>query len=111
MRIDKYDRTGRKPITIPLAICELKIGANINTHEMITYSSISTQLKSIFPHCAYYFVMDSNEKRGMKPETVLRHSKGFDRVFLNWYLEREKVWEAVQAHFAYLHDLGLMPAS
>ncbi len=110
MRIDKYDRTGQKSVVIPLLICELKLGSSVNTHAMITYSSISAQLKSIFPHCAYYFVMDTNQARGMKPETVLRHSKGFDRVFLNWYRERDKVWEAIQAHFEYLTGLGLMPA-
>jgi hypothetical protein len=108
LRIDKYDKAGQKPVIIPLAICELKIGSNMNTHSLITYASISTQLKSIFPHCAYYFVVDSS---GMQPETVLRHSKGFDRVFLNWYKEKEGVWKAIQAHFDYLSELGMMPSS
>jgi len=81
MRIDKYDRTGQRSVVIPLLICELKLGSSVNTHAMITYSSISAQLKSIFPHCAYYFVMDTNEDRGMKPETVLRHSKALIASF------------------------------
>jgi hypothetical protein len=55
--------------------------------------------------------MDSNRERGMQPETVLRHSKGFDRVFLNWYKEKEEVWKAIQAHFDYLSELGMMPSS
>ena len=109
MRIDKYDRTGQKPIHIPLLVCELKLGSSINTHSLITYSSISAQLKGIFPHCAYYFVMDTNEERGMKPETILRHAKGFDRVFLNWYAEKAQVWAAVRAHLEYLSSLGLLP--
>jgi hypothetical protein len=111
MRIDKYDRTGQKPIHVPLLICELKLGSSVNTHALITYSSISAQLKGIFPHCAYYFVMDTNEERGMKPETVLRHAKGFDRVFLNWYAEKDQVWAAVRAHLEYLSSLGLLPPS
>ena len=108
-RIDKYDRTGKKPILIPLLICELKVGSSINTHGLITYASICAQLRSVFPHCAYYFVLDSNRERGMKPETILRHAKGFDRVFLDWYVEKGKVWQAIQAHFEYLAELGLMP--
>src|SRR5574341_902226 len=102
VRIDKYDKTGQKKIVIPFVVCELKIGSKTNTHSLITYASISNQLKSIFPHCAYYFVMDSNQKRRMKPETVLRHSKGFDRVFLNWEEEKGKIWKAIRAHPDYL---------
>jgi hypothetical protein len=109
MRIDKYDRTGRKPIVIPLLICELKVGSSVNTHGLITYSSISTQLKGVFRHCAYYFVLDSSQERSMNPETVLRHAKGFDCVFLDWDREQAKVWEAIEAHFRYLEGVGLMP--
>jgi len=109
LRINKYDKTKQKPVIIPLLICELKIGVKTNTHALITYGSISAQLKSIFPHCAYHFVMDSNRERGMKPETVLRHSKGFDRVFLNWHEEKSKVWKAVENHFKYLEEYGLLP--
>ena len=32
----------------------------------------------------------TNEDRGMQPETVLRHSRGFDRVFLDWK-EKERI--------------------
>lgn len=109
MRIDKYDRTGATPVTIPLVVCELKLGSAMNTHNIITYASISTQLKSIFPHCAYYFVMDSSRLRHINPETVLRHSKSFDRVFLDWETEKEKVWEAIRAHLEYLGERGLLP--
>lgn len=108
VRIDKYDRTGEKPIIIPLVVCELKIGSLVNTHALITYASISNQLKSIFPHCAYYFIMDSNQECGMKPETVLRHSKGFDRVFLSWYFQKEKSWSAIHAHLRYLKEQGII---
>lgn len=108
IRIDKYDRSERTPITVPLIVCELKMGHALNTHTMITYASISTQLKSIFPHCAYFFIMDSNKERGLKPETVLRHTKGFDRVFLDWEQEKEKVWRDIQAYFKYLAELKLI---
>ena len=102
---------GSDPIIIPLLICELKVGKGTNTHAVIVYSSIATQLKNIFPHCAYYFVMKSNKWRRMQPETILRHSKGFDRVFLNWEDEMEVVWEDVQSHFNYLSQLGVIDLS
>lgn len=106
MQIDKYDRFDRIPVTVPLIVCELKTGHALTTHAMITYASISTQLKNIFPHCAYFFIMNSNRERGLKPETVLRHTKGFDRVFLEW--EEEKIWRDIQAHFRYLAKLKLI---
>ena len=108
MRIDKYDRTGQTPVTVPLLICELKVGKGVTTHAVIVYSSIAAQLKNIFPHCAYYFVMKSNEWRGMQPETVLRHSKGFDRVYLNWVREMEAVWQDIESHFNYLSQIGVI---
>jgi hypothetical protein len=108
MRIDKYDRTGETPVIIPLAICELKLGSSLITHTLITYASISTQLKSIFPHCAYMFLMDTNLRRGVQPETILRHCKGFDRVFLDWNSEKEKIWQTIQAHFLYLKERGIL---
>ena len=109
-RIDKYDKKQTKPVVIPLAVCELKLGKNLVTHAIITYSSISSQLKSIFPHCAYYFVMYSNAERGLQPETVVRHTKGFDRVFLNWRDDstREKLWQEIEGHLAYLRDRGVV---
>lgn len=111
LRIDKYDKTGQTPVIIPLVICELKIGYSTTTHALITYSSISAQLRNIFPHCGYYFIMDSNKERGMQPETVLRHSKGFDRVFLSWKKERERVWHDIWAHLEYLAELKLIKLS
>ncbi len=108
LRIDKYDKTEQKPVVIPYAICELKIGSRTNTHSLITYASISAQLKSIFPHCAYYLMMDSNIERGMKPETLLRHTKGFDRVFLNWNSEKNKAWDTIRAHIDYLREKHLL---
>jgi hypothetical protein len=50
----------------------------------------------------------SNEERGLRPETVLRHTKGFDRVFLNWFREKDDIWRAIEAHFDYLDKLGLL---
>jgi len=101
MRIDKYDREEQRPVVVPHAVCELKLGKGLVTHTLITYSTISSLLKSVFPHCAYYFLLYSNEERGLRPETVLRHTKGFDRVFLNWFKEKD-------AHLDYLDKLGLL---
>ena len=108
MRIDKYDREEQRPVVVPHAVCELKLGKGLVTHTLITYSTISSLLKSVFPHCAYYFLLYSNEERGLRPETVLRHTKGFDRVFLNWFKEKDEVWRAIEAHFNYLDKLGLL---
>jgi hypothetical protein len=108
MRIDKYDRSEQRPVVIPHAVCELKVGEGLVTHTLITYSTISSMLKSVFPHCAYYFVMRSNEARGLRPETVLRHTKGFDRVFLNWVTERDELWDALEQHFTHLAKMGLL---
>jgi hypothetical protein len=53
--------------------------------------------------------MDSNRHRRVQPETVLRHCKGFDRVFLEGEIEKDKVWLALKAHFDYLSERRLLP--
>ncbi|MCA9924352.1 MAG: hypothetical protein KC419_02555 [Anaerolineales bacterium] len=105
MRIDKYNA---QKVTIPIAICELKVGSSVNTHAMITYGSIAAHIKQIFPHCAYYFVVDSAQQRRFNPETILRHAKSFDRIFPDWEKEKEKIWQALGDHFSYLTELGVL---
>ena len=105
MRIDKYSN---KTITIPLAICELKVGSSVNTHALITYGSIATHIKQVFPHCAYYFVVDSTQQRRFNPETILRHAKSFDRIFPDWEREKHKIWNTINEHFGYLVELGVL---
>src|SRR4030042_2784989 len=90
----------RGDLIIPLVICELKV-APIVTHVMITSGKIASEIKQVFPHCAYYFIMDTNKKRRLGKETVLRQGKGFDRVFLEWNEEKETIWEDIKRHFEY----------
>jgi len=97
-----------EPIHIPLAVVELKVGGgNMNTHELITYSSISAQLKQVFPHCRYCLLMQSNE-RGFRQPTFLRHCKGFDRVFVGWPSKQGRLWTFVEDHFGYLEEAEII---
>lgn len=99
--------TKDKKIVIPLAVCELKIGENLNTHHFITYSHIAKELKSVFPHCSCYFI-SSGQKRNFGPETLLRHTKEFDRVFLDWEKDKEQILKNLLAHLDYLKELKLL---
>ena len=96
-----------KKLIIPIAVLELKIGKNINTHHFITYSHIARELKSVFPHCAYYFISSGWSKR-FAPETLLRHTKEFDRVFMNWEEEKERIINDLFSHLEYLKELKVL---
>jgi len=97
-----------KTIVIPLAICELKIPRSFETHGLITYSEIASQIKFVFPYCVYYFLLSGSDKRVVLPETVLRQGKGFDRVFLNWENDKENIWKDLLSHFNYLKRIGVI---
>ena len=99
--------TKDKKIVIPLAVCELKIGKNLNTHQFITYSYIAKELKSVFPHCSYYFV-SSGQRRNFGPETLLRHTKEFDKVFLDWEKDKHKIAKDLLLQLEYLEELGVI---
>jgi len=99
--------TKDKKIIIPIAVCELKIGKNINTHQFITYGSIAKELKSVFPHCAYYFI-SSGRKQGFQHTTLLRHTKEFDRVFLNWEKDKQNLLNDLFLHLEYLKRLNIL---
>lgn len=99
--------TKDKKLIIPLAILELKIGSNVNTHQFITYGHIAKEIKIIFPHCAYYFV-SSGGQRKFSPETLLRHTKEFDRVFMEWDKDKEIIVKDLILHFEYLKRLGVI---
>ncbi len=60
----------RGKIVIPLIIIELKLGQNLVTHAFLTYTRISQEIKYIFPHCAYYFLLDSNKERNVANSTA-----------------------------------------
>jgi len=99
--------TKDKKIIIPLAVLELKIGESLNTHHFITYSHIAKELKSVFPHCTYYFV-SGGQKRKFAAETLLRHTKEFNRVYLNWEKDKNKMLKELLAHFEYLEGLSIL---
>jgi len=97
-----------EPIHVPFAVVELKVGGeNMNTHELITYSSISTQLKQVFPHCRYCLLMQSNV-RGFSQSTFLRHCKGFDRVFVKWQSTQGRLWAYIEDHLGYLEEAAII---
>jgi len=96
---------GMDKLIVPLLICELKTPRSMVTHHFITYSKICEQIKEIFPYCNYYFILSSNKKRKLMPETVLRQGKSFDRIFLNFAEsnnEKEKCWKSINDHLIYI---------
>jgi len=97
--------TKDKKIVIPLAVIELKLGKNVNTHQFLTYSYIAKELKTTFPYCAYYFVC-SEEK--FRPETLLRHTKGFDRIFTNWKRDKNTLLSDLILHLNYLKRVRVL---
>jgi hypothetical protein len=106
--MDDITKYRGKPIRVPFVVVELKVGGgNMNTHEFITYSSISAQLKQVFPHCRYCLLMKGN-KRGFRQQTFLRHCKGFDRVFVGWESERGRLWAYVEHHLRYLAETAVI---
>lgn len=75
-----YDKLGKREIIIPLIIFELKIGANLTSHQLITYSEIALEIKGIYPWIKYNLLMD---KRGEKQDkTLTRHGKHFDEIII-----------------------------
>jgi len=100
-KIGKTSGTGlRKDLIIPLALCELKVGT-LNTHGMIVSGKIAQDVKSIFPHCISFFIVSSNIKRRLGPETALRQAKSFDGVYLEWEKEKDIIWQELLRHFEY----------
>jgi len=76
----------------------------MNTHAFIVYGKIAEQIKSVYPFCAYYFILSSNKKRKLMPATVYRQAKAFDRVYLDWESQRDQIWEDIRIHLIYLRD-------
>lgn len=95
---------GQDHLIPPLVICELKTPVSMNTHAFIVYGKIAEQIKSVYPFCAYYFILSSNKKRHLMPHTVYRQAKAFDRVYLEWEEDKERIWEDVERHLIYLKE-------
>lgn len=98
----------REKILVPLIIIELKVSQSFVTHALLTYTRISQEIKYIFPHCVYYFLLDSNKERNVQPETILRQGKGFDRIFLDWEENKDIIWNNIKKHLEYLKSINVI---
>lgn len=93
-------------IVIPLAICELKIGSSLNTHQLLVYSQIAQEIKYLHPFCKYYLIV--NLGRNFFGETLARQTKKFDAVFLNWKKDKNEIWDEIKGHLNYLRKQNLI---
>lgn len=93
-------------IFVPLVICELKIGKNLTTHQILTYSQIAREIRYISPFCKYFIIIDKNRK--MLPETIARQAKEIDEVFESWEKNKRLIWRSVLNHFKYLQRLEII---
>ena len=91
-------------IRIPLLICELKINQNATTAQFITYSKIAEQIRDVHPYCAYFFIIGGTGTRRVMQETILRQTKGFIRVFLDWEKDKDNIWTDIENHLYFLRD-------
>jgi hypothetical protein len=64
-------------IYIPKIICELKYN-DVNTHGVITYSDIASDIKSIFPLCKYLLLL--RYRNSSSDNKLLRNGKTFDNI-------------------------------
>jgi hypothetical protein len=71
----KTKRSGK--LVVPKIILELKY-IGVNTHTLITYSKISTDIKTIYPNCKYFFVM--LYKGNSSHNKLLRNGTSFDKI-------------------------------
>ena len=67
----------KNQMIIPKLICELKYNG-INSHGLITYSEIASDIKSIFPECRYWLVM--RFRKSSTENKLKRHGKNFNKI-------------------------------
>jgi len=82
-------------VKIPLVIAEVKLAKNFNIHQLITYSAIASKIKTIFPHCLYFMLIQG--KRGFKDISLMRHAKSLE-VIDDWDSRKEVVTEKIKMH-------------
>lgn len=75
--IHNIDKDNKNEICIPIVICELKYDG-INTHGLITYSDIASDVKSIFPLCKYILLL--RYRNNSSSDKLLRNGKTFDNI-------------------------------
>ncbi|MFQ5620869.1 MAG: hypothetical protein ACE5FT_03425 [Candidatus Nanoarchaeia archaeon] len=84
IKIHNNNSDKRNTLIIPSIIIELKYDG-VNTHGIITYSNIASDIKSIFPKCKYMFALRYNS--GSSENKLLRNGKSFDNII---YFEEGK---------------------
>jgi len=72
-----HNDKNNKTIYIPKIICELKYDS-INTHGLITYSDIASNIKAIFPLCKYLLLL--RYRNNSSDNKLLRNGKTFDKI-------------------------------
>ncbi len=72
-----HNDKNNKTIYIPKIICELKYDG-INTHGLITYSDIASNIKAIFPLCKYLLLL--RYRNNSSDNKLLRNGKTFDKI-------------------------------
>lgn len=87
-------------VLVPLIICELKIGSNLTTHNLLTCSQIAREIKYLQPFCKYFIIVDKG--RTFFGETIARQTKEIDGLFLNWEEDKNFIWRGIKN---YLHDI------
>lgn len=80
IHFDALGETTDGKIAIPLIICEMKIGANLNSHGIITYSHIAGNIKERFPWVKYNLVLVGKGKK--KDNTLYKHGMHFDEFII-----------------------------
>ena len=77
IKIHNNNSNQKNTLIIPSIIIELKYDG-VNTHGIITYSNIASDIKSIFPKCKYVFALRYNS--GSSDNKFLRNGKNFDNI-------------------------------
>ena len=77
IKIHNNNSNQKNTLIIPSIIIELKYDG-VNTHGIITYSNIASDIKSIFPKCKYIFALRYNS--GSSDNKFLRNGKNFDNI-------------------------------
>ena len=77
IKIYNNNSNKKNTLIIPSIIIELKYDG-VNTHGIITYSNIASDIKSIFPKCKYIFALRYNSRSS--DNKFLRNGKNFDNI-------------------------------
>jgi len=77
IKIHNNNRYAKDKLIVPSVIVELKYDG-VTTHQIITYSDIASDIKSIFPKCKY--VLALRYTSSSSDNKLLRSGKNFDKI-------------------------------